>query len=55
METPESPFGVMAEFAITLHEHYRSMINAGFSEDQALTITIGFQRDAILAGKPEEE
>lgn len=55
METPEIPFGVMAEFAITLHEHFQGMVNAGFSEDQALAITIAFQRDAILAGKPEEE
>jgi hypothetical protein len=34
--TKENPFGVLTEAAVTLHEFFKSFIDAGFTEQQAL-------------------
>jgi hypothetical protein len=43
-DEPESPFTQLAEGAIQLHEWYRSMREAGFTESEAVAIVVGVLR-----------
>lgn len=40
MTGPKDPFGELAQAAIQIHELFVSFISAGFTEEQALRLTI---------------
>jgi hypothetical protein len=46
---PEDPFGPLQEGAVQLHELFRSYVDAGFSEEQAMRLVEVFQQ-GILNG-----
>ena len=49
MTPDDNPFTALMESAIQLHEWYRSMRDAGFTESEAVAIIVGVMRPASPA------
>lgn len=48
---PEDPMTSLAEGAASLHELFMAYVNAGFSRDEALRITIGIITASFGGGR----
>jgi hypothetical protein len=49
MAEEDDPFGMVTQAAVQMHELFRSLLNAGFTESQAMRLVIG-----IATAKPRD-